>query len=79
MLKKLNQSTFSNLVGQNFDVNLVVLQFDLSMLYIILPIELRADSLLCSKSIVVLLLLLFVIMHLIIDLLLSGLMIATLM
>jgi hypothetical protein len=71
MLKKLDQSTISNHVGQKCDANLAILQFDLSMpivlqfvlfnpsnlfvLQIILLIESKVDYMLCLKFVVVLL------------------------
>jgi len=58
-------------VGYKFNVNLDVLQSDL---YVPtkLQIESKDDSLLCLKSIIVLLLFLFVVMHLFVDLLMFA-------
>jgi hypothetical protein len=71
-------------VGQKFDVELAILQFDLYVLQFdifvpaILQIESKADSVLYSEYVVVLVPLLAT-MHLFVDLLLSIPMTATLM
>ncbi len=53
--------------------------FDLFMVQTVRPIKSKVDYLLCSKSIVVFLVLLFVVVHLFVNLLLFAPMIATLM
>jgi len=82
MLRKLNQSSVSNLVDQKFDVDLVVLLSDIfvpTLIQSMLPIESKVDSLLCSKSVVIFLVPLFTTMHLFVNLLMFTPMTVTLM
>jgi len=84
-VKKTKSDVVSNHVGQKYDVDLAILHVVLSILqsdifvHVILQIESKADFLLYSEYVVVLLVLLWATMHLFVDLLLSTLVTTTLM
>ncbi len=82
MLRNLNQYIVYDPMGQKSNVDIVILQYDISILQFdlfvptllqtIIPIESKVDFLLCSKSIVFIILM-FAILHLFDDFFLSTL------